>query len=405
MIEDYFIIANRNLNSRKLRSWLTLIGVIISIMIIFLLISLSFGLESAIKEQFRQLGTDKFYIEPKGQIGGSGTGTDTVVNFTKKDSEKVNRMRGIKEATYWALADAKIQNKKIIKYTKVAGIDASSKLFPESGFLRIEEGKLLDKRDIGKIVVGSQFRNYNYLGKDIKLGKKIEIQGVEFRIKGFLKTFGSPPDDRVIYMTIEDFRKVFPEKKDQISMIIAQIKDGEDINNVADMTEKKLRTFRNVDEDDQDFIILTPNELLETINNILNIITGFLLTIAAISLIVGSINIANTMYTSVLERTKEIGIQKAIGAKNSDILKIFSIEAGLIGLGGGIIGVLIGILIAKSIEFYTTNYLGIGLLQVYLSFNLIGGCLLFSFIVGLISGIFPAWGASKIKPAVALRYE
>ena len=166
-----------------------------------------------------------------------------------------------------------------------------------------------------------------------------------------------------------------------------------------------MQKSRDVTEKTQDFIILTPEELLETFGVVLNIITGFLGGIALISLIVGGIGITNTMYTSVLERTKEIGTMKAIGAQNKDILMIFLIESGLLGLIGGIIGIILGLGIAKGIEFIAFQQLGTRLLQAATPVYLFVGCLAFAFLTGAISGGIPAWQASKTNTVDALRYE
>ena len=123
-----------------------------------------------------------------------------------------------------------------------------------------------------------------------------------------------------------------------------------------------------------------------------------------IAIIVGGIGIMNTMYTSVLQRTRDIGIMKAIGAKNSDILLIFLIESGILGLVGGAIGILIGVALSKLVEFASFQS-GITLFQAYFPWYLIAGALAFSFIVGVLSGILPARQASKLKPVDALRYE
>ena len=163
--------------------------------------------------------------------------------------------------------------------------------------------------------------------------------------------------------------------------------------------------YRDVDEKTIDFSILTPEELLRSFGTILNIITAFLLGVAGISLLVGAIGIANTMYTSVLERTKEIGVMKAIGAKNSDILYIFMIESGILGVIGGAMGILVGIGVGKIIDYIAVNQLQTNLLKVATPWYLIVGCLLFAFIIGSLSGLMPAKQASKLKPADTLRYE
>ena len=162
---------------------------------------------------------------------------------------------------------------------------------------------------------------------------------------------------------------------------------------------------RDVDEKTIDFTILTPEEVLAIFGTILTVLTSFLLGVAAISFLVGGIGIANTMYASILERTKEIGIMKSLGAQNSDVLKIFLIESSLLGLIGGILGVGIGIVISKTMEYIAINQLGTTLLQAATPFSLIAGCLIFALLAGAISGALPAYRASKIIPIEALRYE
>ena len=122
-------------------------------------------------------------------------------------------------------------------------------------------------------------------------------------------------------------------------------------------------------------------------------------------MIVGGIGIANTIYTSVLERTKEIGVMNAIGAQNKDILTIFLLESGLLGLVGGILGVALGATISKSIEYYAINQLGTTLLRAVIPPYLVIGCLIFAVLAGAVSGFWPAYQATKIKPVEALRYE
>jgi putative ABC transport system permease protein len=193
--------------------------------------------------------------------------------------------------------------------------------------------------------------------------------------------------------------------KERVDMIWIEIKSGSNIKEIAEMTKIKLMKYRNVDKKTIDFTISTPEELLKSFGNILNIITMFLVGVGAISLLVGSIGIANTMYTSVVERTKDIGTMKAIGAKNKDVMLIFVIESGILGLIGGIIGVVVAIGIGKIIDSIAINYLKTNLLNATIPSWLIIGCLIFSFLIGLISGLFPAMQGSRLKPAETLRYE
>ncbi|MCH7902390.1 FtsX-like permease family protein [archaeon] len=173
---------------------------------------------------------------------------------------------------------------------------------------------------------------------------------------------------------------------------------------VAERVEKKLKKSRDVNDKTQDFTILTPEELLESFGTVLNIITGFLIGVATISLIVGGIGIANTMYASVLERMKEIGIMKSVGARNKDILSIFIIESGILGAIGGILGVTLGFLISSAGGKIAAQA-GFSFLKPSFPLWLTAGSILFAFIIGAVSGSLPAYRASKLKPVDALRYE
>ncbi|MEK6820731.1 MAG: FtsX-like permease family protein, partial [Nanoarchaeota archaeon] len=165
------------------------------------------------------------------------------------------------------------------------------------------------------------------------------------------------------------------------------------------------RKERGEKEGQETFSVQTSSQLLESFNSIFAVVQAVFVGIAAISLIVGGIGIMNTMYTAVLERTKEIGTMKAVGAKNSDILLIFLFESGLLGLVGGAIGIGLGIGIGKAVEIIAQQQLGTPFLRASFSLTLILGALLFSFVVGSVSGVLPALQASRLKPADALRYE
>src|SRR3989338_1429476 len=161
---------------------------------------------------------------------------------------------------------------------------------------------------------------------------------------------GNPGDDRLIIMALEDFQELF-KSGDRIDQIIVQVEDVNTIKETAERVEKKLRSARHLTEKTQDFTILTPEELLRSFGTILNILTAFLVGVAGISLLVGAIGIATTMYTSVLERTREIGVMKAVGARNKDILFLFVGEAALLGFIGGVAGSLLGLVVSELLEY------------------------------------------------------
>jgi putative ABC transport system permease protein len=401
MIKDYFKIALKNLRRRKLRSWLTLLGIFISIAIIFVLVSLSLGLQDAVKEQFEILGTDKFFIQP---LGGFGPGTTSPRPLTLEDFRVIEKVPGVLKASYMTMASAKVEFKDEIRYFPVIGIDDEGiDLYLKSGSLKIDEGKVM-KDNGGEIMIGYNYKYSNVFSEPVRTNSKLIINEKEFKVSAIFAQVGNSQDDKNLIITHENFKELF-NSGDRVDFIIVQINEGEDIKEVASRVEKKLLSFRGLNEKTQDFSILTPEELLKSFQNILSIITFFLIGVAGISLLVGAIGIANTMYTSVLERTKEIGVMKAIGARNSDILLIFLFESGLLGLVGGVVGVLIGIGISKTVEIIAVNQLGTNLLKAALPAYLIIGCIAFSFIIGAVSGILPARNASKIKTVDALRYE
>jgi putative ABC transport system permease protein len=393
MISEFSIMAIKNLKKRKLRVFLTLLGIVIAVTTIFLLISVSLGLQSAVEEQFKSLGSDKFFIQPRGQLAGPGSGG--AVMLTQKDVDIVKKVRGVEDVSAWVGASTKIKFKDEIRYIFIVGVDLeTTSLFSEAGAYKAEIGRLLKVGDTKDIMIGSQYKNNNFFKRPVNIGDKIEINNIDFKVQGILLTVGNPADDRLIYLPLDEVRILFniPERVDTM---VVKIQEGEDIQEVAKRTQKKLDSFRNVDKDNRDFTILTPEEVLAIFGTILNVLTSFLLGVAAISLLVGGIGIANTMYTSVLERTKEIGVMKSIGAKNSDIVKIFLIESSMLGLLGGIIGVLIGISSSYILEYIATNQLGTTLLQASTPPSLILGCLIFAIVAGAISGSFPAYQATK----------
>ncbi len=402
MIKDFITIALKNLKKRKLRSFLTLLGILISIATVFTLISISLGLEKAVEEQFRLLGSDKFFIQPRGQLAGPGTGG--AVTLTEADVNTVEKVPGVKALSAWTATSSKIEYNDEIRFVAVVGIDLeTSDLFVETGAYEATSGRLLKKGDTKDVMIGSQYGG-SFFGKPVQVGDTILVNEEEFKVRGILKTIGNSQDDRLIYIPEEEFRALFEIEK-RIDTIVVQVNDEKDLKEIAERVERKLSNFRNVEEDDKDFTILTPEELLESFGTVLSIITSFLTGVAAISLIVGGIGIANTVYTSVLERTKEIGVMKAIGAKNKDVLYIFLIESGILGLVGGAIGIILGIVISKTIEIIALNQLGTTLLRAYFPAYLVIGCLLFAVLAGTVSGIWPAWKGSKIRPVEALRQE
>jgi putative ABC transport system permease protein len=404
MKPEYFKMAVKNLRKRGLRSWLTMLGIFISIATIFTLISLSLGLQEAVKAQFETLGTDKFFIMPSAMMSG-GTSSGSFM-LTEKDVDVIKKVNGVKDYTYYTMGNVKAEYQGEIKYLPIIGIPPEQmKIFADTGSWKVMEGRFPKKGDKAQVFLGSDFNKENIIfKKQVSIGNKITINGKIFEVIGIAEPIGNPSDDSNIIIPLDEFRTTL-NISERIDMIMVQVQDGENVTEISAKAEKTLRKARGLTEKTQDFEISTPEELLKSFQNILGIITAFLAGIAGISLLVGAVGIANTMYTSVLERTREIGLMKAIGAKNSDIASLFLIESGLLGLVGGIIGIILGYGLSKTIEYIAITQLNTTLLQVATPWYLIFGCLFFGFAIGAVSGVLPAIQASKTNVVDALRYE
>lgn len=403
-MKSYLFLAFNNLRRRKLRAWLTVLGIFIGIAAVVSLISLGQGLQAFINEQFEQVGGDKILIQSKA-FASFGSTAEKELLLTKDDLEAILNVEGVEDAEGALTRTSVAMNGKEQEIVYINGLNEKYlEIFGNIDALEIIEGRQLKDNDRSKIVVGYNHVFGNLWEKDIQIGSDIEIKGKKFDIVGVLRKQGNPADDNSIWMEKETFKKLFDTGEDE-GIIVAKVKEGFDPEKVAEDIKRELRDERNEEEGQETFSVQSFSQLLETFTDIFAVVRAVFVGIAAISLIVGGIGIMNTMYTSVFERTKEIGTMKAIGAKNSDIFKIFLFESGLLGVVGGIIGILIGIGIGKSIEYLAAAELGSTFIRAVFGPSLIIGALVFSFLVGAISGVLPAMQAAKLKPADALRYE
>jgi putative ABC transport system permease protein len=404
MIFDYFMIAFSNLTRRKLRSWLTVIGIFIGIMAVVGLVSLSQGMEDALLSEFKKLGTDRIVISPGGANFGPVSGFISPTEFTEDDYDVVRKIRGIEISVAVYSETAYITHKKETKQQLVWGFPTDSEslaFYKTQSQFDIGEGRFLRSGDKYKAMIGWNIANEMF-DREVKVGNTILVNGMEFEVVGIHeKTGGLVSSDDVIRIPIDTARDLFSEP-DEVTAMFIKVREGFDVNTVADTAKRKLRNFRDVKEGEEDFSIQTSAQVIAAFEAVLGVVQAVLVGLALISLLVGGIGIMNTMYTSVVERTKEIGIMKSVGARNSTIMGIFLIESGMLGMVGGIIGVVLGLLISKGAEVVAFQF-GVESLQAYMGAPLIIGALLFSFIVGAISGTLPAIQASKLNPVDALR--
>ena len=408
MRSEYFKLAANNLLRRRRRSILTMIGIFIGIAAVISLISLGQGMQRAIEEQFFQLGADKVTIQAKGATTGP-PGSNNDIMLLESDLAVVQRVPGVSVATGRLVEGIRVvfNDKERFLYLASLPEDAEERALV-SQVANVEEqdiiyGRSLKSSDRWKVMMSEDYYNDpKFDGKALRVGDRVLINGQANEVVGFFKKTGNPFIDMSFVMNEQPMRDLLdiPEKN---GLIVAQAETGGDIATLAANIEKDLRRHRGVKAGKEDFDVSTAEETLDTFKTVLSIVTAVLVGIAMISLLVGGIGIMNTMYTSVLERRKEIGIMKAIGARNSEILSIFLIEAGILGLIGGVIGIGLGMFFSKIVEIAATQALGTTLIQANFPWYLIVGAMAFSFGVGCIAGTFPAMQASKLPPVEALR--
>ncbi|MFB6291808.1 MAG: ABC transporter permease [Candidatus Nanohaloarchaea archaeon] len=402
MILDFFGLALRNIVHRKRRSWLTIIGILIGIAAVVALVSLGQGLEDSVEREFENIGSDKIFIQPGGGQQDRFTGTSALL--TDDDLATVRRTRGVERAAGTVFTSVNAEFRGESEFVTLIGTPTGENrdLVLESWSLEFESGRTLRETDRSNILVGSRVAGDVY-SNDVSVRSKLDIEDRGFRVVGVLKPSGDPAIDRGIFMPIDQARQITGKDRGY-GYIIVQVQDGFRPDDVSRRLERNLRQERNLDEGEEDFTIQTPEDLLQSFQNIIGVVRGVVIGIASISLLVGGVGIMNTMYTSVSERTREIGVMKAVGATNRQILSIFILESGLIGLVGGLLGVTLGLAMSTAASFFASQAVNLDV-RPYLGPELVIGSLVFAFLVGTLSGVFPARKAAKLQPADALRYE
>ncbi len=391
MKTDFVKIAWKNLWNRKIRSLLTVIGIIIGIAAIVGLISIGNGLNNAIEEQFEKIGSNRIFIMAKGGLtGASGS-------LTTEDVETLEKMPDFVYVTPYLFESVVIRygNEKY-NYNLIGfpSDDAEGRF--QGMDISVRDGRYFTDKEENVVMLGHLIAKDGFK-QEIRINNNIEINGRKMKVVGIFDEIGNPEDDNQIYAPIDAAREIF-DQHEIVNVIDLVVKDGKDIDQIVKKIERVLERKRG----DDNFDVSTPEQILAQLGNVTLIVQIVLVGIAAISLIVGGIGIMNSVYTSVLERRKEIGIMKSIGATNSDILWVFLIEAGIMGLIGGVVGVIVGSSIAWLVG-YGAAQAGFSLLLIKINPLLILFGMSFAFIVGVFSGFLPAKKATKLKPVDALR--
>lgn len=403
-MKDYFILAIKNLKHRGVRSWLTLLGIFIGILAVVSLISLGGALKMAVNSQFGISTTEVITVQASGMTNFGPPGSGAVKDLVQGDVDAISKLPSVDFAIGRILSTNLVEFNGISKIQSSVSIpDGKGRTFAYDAFdLKTYSGRFIDDGDNNKVMIGWNLHDSkDKFGKQINAGDKIHIGNKSFIVVGILKKQGSFIIDNMIYMNEGPLRDLSGNDK-SVNVIVVKVKDKSLMDRAKEEIEKLMRQRRDVKIGEEDFEVSTPEAALGKVNSILNGVQAFIVIIASISILVGILGIVNTMTTSVMERKKEIGIMKAVGAKNSQIFLQFFIEAGMLGLVGGIAGAAIGSLIGLIGVYAINSWIG-SEVSMNVDFYLIGFTLLGSFLVGAIAGIAPAMRAAKQNPVEALR--
>jgi putative ABC transport system permease protein len=401
----------------KLRSWLTIIGIVIGIAAVVAIVSIGEGMQQNVESRLGGLGADIITVSPGGGRASSGfhgphddeqrsTATSTdAENLTKKDVLVLRTVYGVEliQGTVSGQGEVYYLGEKAT--ISIEGVDPL--VWKEMTTSKLESGRFLGPSDYNVVVVGSSIAEDTFK-QPLTVNRMIAIEGKAFKIVGILQESGSfGGDDRKIIIPIEAARDTLEDVgEEEFDSITIKAANTDDVEQIMEEAEQKLLISRHLTESTKDFRISSSQSTLETMSDITQTISSFLTAIAAVSLLVGSVGIANTMFTSVLEKTKEIGIMKAIGARNGDIMMIFLLNSAIVGLVGGLLGIGLGTGISSLLPFLGMGIMGMGgagMTTVVTPLLLIGALLL-SMGIGMAAGVIPAYRASTLKPVDALRY-
>jgi len=397
----------------QLRSWLTILGIVIGVAAVISIMSLGTGLQNEVNSRLSGQGEDILTITAGASRaggfggfegrpdGGGATATEEEIVLERTDLQALKGLGDVK------LVDTQIRGSADAYYLAkqgsitVIGVDPS--VWSQITTSTLSDGRMLGPTDTYVIVIGGRLAS-GFFGQNLGVNQQITIEGKAFRIVGILDD-----ESTTAYMPIANAYDVLTDKeRDIYDSFIVKIADVDALNQTMNDIKERLMIVRHDQPGKPTFSMSSNKERQEQMAQVTSSMTSFLTAIAAVALLVGAVGVANTMFTSVLERTKEIGVMKAVGARNGDIMMIFLLNACIIGLIGGILGIALGYLFSGLLPTLMGSSGGIlgrfgagsviTLQSVMLALGISLG-------IGTISGIIPAYKASKLKPVDALRYE
>jgi len=387
-----------DLYRNKMRTFLTSLGILIGVASVVLLLSFGLGLKAYIKGQFDSLGTNLVFVIP-GQIFGSSGGFQGMRSAVQFDEQDLISLRKLRDAIFIIPVFSKsIKVEANAKTDYSTLFSTTEEIFPARN-LEIEYGRLFDKTEVNKrtkvIVIGPKVVEKLFDNPILALNKSLRIEGQSFKIIGVLKAkggggFGGPDFDKFVYMPLKTGYALNPDKK--IAQFLVKAPDTKQFEIFK--TEVKTQMLKRYKDDE--VTVADSAEFISTIGQIFGVLNAVLVAIGAVSLVVGGIGIMNIMYVSVTERIREIGIRRALGATEKDILYQFLSESILLSLLGGIMGLGISFGVVAIVQPYFPAY--VDLMSSIIALGT-------SSFIGIFFGVFPARKAAALSPIDAIRYE
>jgi len=404
LFSESFFMALTSLAANKMRSLLTMLGIIIGVSAVIAMLAIGAGFKEKMLSSFNNLGTNMLTVSPgaanrggpRGAAGSMRTLKLADAEAIEKKIKNINYVSAVVSGSYQLVNGHENWN------TSVSGVEPE---FMIINSLKVTSGTFISRHDLDKrervVVIGTTVAT-NLFGQTNPVGKNIRIKNQPFRIIGVLASkgsggFGRDQDD-VAYIPITTAQERM-SGVDYVNYINVDVESVEKMNRVQGEIETLLRQRHRITGDkEDDFHVDNMTSFIETMETQMTSITIFLSCVAAISLVVGGIGIMNIMMVSVTERTREIGIRKALGATFFNVMTQFLIESMVIGVVGGLIGIAMGCSIAIVVSNVFDMPTAITPLPIVISFS-------FSLVIGLFFGIYPARKAAKLDPIEALRYE
>jgi putative ABC transport system permease protein len=402
-----FIEASESLLANKMRSGLTVLGIIIGVAAVIAVLAIGNGTQESILGEIQGVGTNLLFVIP----GGS----DDVTNpepLTLADAEALSDPLSAPSIT----GVAPVLNGRVeLNYageSKSTTLNGVTPAYQQVRNVELSEGEFISNTDLSGrssvVILGTEVADQLFGRKAGLVGEKVRIEGQPFRVIGVLKekggsAMGSEDDQIMVPMTTAQTRLLQSTTPNAVDVIYVQAADSGSVSQASLEISQILSSRHRTMIGEEDFSVLSQQDFLDLASTITGVLTIFLGGIAAISLLVGGIGIMNIMMVSVVERTREIGLRKALGARRIDILSQFLIESSLLSLLGGFIGILLGWGLSLIVEQIAAGS-GTPIIPV-ISLDAVLLAVLFSAAIGIFFGLYPANRASTLEPVEALRYE